>query len=458
MVAPSSPPAVGLARNLAEMWGASRRWRNWRAAREIPRPLVWAHCPSVGEAMAAQAVLGRMRARVGGFGVVMTHTSPSVSPWRDRWNLDNLDYLPLPLPLPGGGPVGRLVRSLSPELIVSARGEVWPAMALAASQLGVPLAIIAGSLRVTSSRLRPAARWVLRSTYRSVTMAAVARPEDANGWARLGVDPNRIHVVGDPRDDLILEAPLDPVASRLSPWSAAGAGVGLFASILATESGLAREAATRVRNRYPRCRMLLVPHRPADADGVASDWRSAGFMTMTWPGESEAAPPPLEVDTIVVDRTGLLASLYQFATVAYVGGGFRPRGPHSLSEPAAFGVPTAVGPSAAEGGESRRFVGRGAVVLTSRRPAEELAERWLEWLDEPVERWRVGLAGRGVLDAGAADRTAALLAKLLPTSSGVVDDGPGEGNGAGHDRTEGEEGHEQITEPAAHVDLQSRDL
>ena len=50
------------------------------------------------------------------------------------------------------------------------------------------------------------------------------------------------------------------------------------------------------------------------------------------------------LDAVVVERVGVLAGLYTVADVAYVGGGFGTRGLHSVVEPAAAGVPVAVGP------------------------------------------------------------------------------------------------------------------
>jgi 3-deoxy-D-manno-octulosonic-acid transferase len=42
---------------------------------------------------------------------------------------------------------------------------------------------------------------------------------------------------------------------------------------------------------------------------------------------------------IIVDQIGLLRSLYQYAFISYVGGGFGKDGVHNVLEPAAFGKP-----------------------------------------------------------------------------------------------------------------------
>jgi 3-deoxy-D-manno-octulosonic-acid transferase len=55
--------------------------------------------------------------------------------------------------------------------------------------------------------------------------------------------------------------------------------------------------------------------------------------------EKLPTPPPV----VVVDRVGMLATLYRYAMAAYVGGGFG-AGVHSLLEPAIAGIPIACGP------------------------------------------------------------------------------------------------------------------
>ena len=52
----------------------------------------------------------------------------------------------------------------------------------------------------------------------------------------------------------------------------------------------------------------------------------------------------VDADVIIVDTIGHLAHLYQFADLAYVGGGFN-KGIHNILEPAAFNIPILFGPN-----------------------------------------------------------------------------------------------------------------
>ena len=47
---------------------------------------------------------------------------------------------------------------------------------------------------------------------------------------------------------------------------------------------------------------------------------------------------------LVIDNIGLLSSIYQYADIAFIGGGFGKKGLHNTLEAAAFGMPVLFGP------------------------------------------------------------------------------------------------------------------
>lgn len=71
-------------------------------------------------------------------------------------------------------------------------------------------------------------------------------------------------------------------------------------------------------------------------------------------------------DIMIIDRIGLLGTLYRYANLAIIGGGFG-KGIHNTLEPAAFGVPLCFGPNYKKFMEANDFVrlGIAKVVKTS---------------------------------------------------------------------------------------------
>lgn len=58
-----------------------------------------------------------------------------------------------------------------------------------------------------------------------------------------------------------------------------------------------------------------------------------------------ASTQTISVQTIVIDNMGMLSSLYQYATIAYIGGGFTNDGIHNSLEAAVYGIPLVFGPT-----------------------------------------------------------------------------------------------------------------
>jgi 3-deoxy-D-manno-octulosonic-acid transferase len=124
----------------------------------------------------------------------------------------------------------------------------------------------------------------------------------------------------------------------------------------------------------------------------------------------------------LIDRVGVLATLYRAGGAAYVGGGFGRAGLHSVLEPASLARPVIVGPRWRASREAALLLEAGAAVAL---PAEReraiaaLAAIWSEWIRDDEGRSAAGARALEVVRAGlgAAERTAALVEGLMAGAS-----------------------------------------
>ena len=65
-----------------------------------------------------------------------------------------------------------------------------------------------------------------------------------------------------------------------------------------------------------------------------------------------------EADCLIIDCYGLLSSIYRYATLAYVGGGFGV-GIHNVPEAAVYGCPVVIGPNNHKFREARELLACG---------------------------------------------------------------------------------------------------
>ena len=224
----------------------------------------------------------------------------------------------------------------------------------------------------------------------------------------------RIEVLGDPRSDSVLRRvgevdPQDPLL-RLGD----GGPTLVAGSTWPADEDVLLDAFARVRA-STRVRLILVPHEPTPAH-LASVEDRARRAGLPHPARLSAAASVAPL--LLVDRVGVLATLYGAGTMAYVGGGFGRAGLHSVLEPAAWGLPVAFGPRWGESRDAallREAGGAEAITGRGREAGAELARRWIGWLDNEAERAAQGARAKTVVEAGrgASARSAAMLADAI---------------------------------------------
>ena len=390
--------------------GAPARLRLWgEQQRDRGRPLVWFHASSVGEGLQAESVLRELRALVPGAQYAYTHFSPSALALARRVPADVADYLPYDRP----AAVQDTLDALAPDLLVFAKLDLWPELATRAAASGAAVAIVAATVSPGSGRLRWPARQLLEAGYRSVTAAGAISADDATRLARLGVPAERIRVLGDPRFDSVAArvravAPDDPLLrfGRGAPTLVAG-------STWPRDEEVLLGAFARLRAGRPDARLILVPHEPTP-EHLAAVEGAAARARLPAPVRLAAAEGPAPL--LLVDRVGVLATLYGAGTTAYVGGGFGRAGLHSVLEPAAWGVPVAFGPNWRESRDARLLLEAGAAeaLRPGPDPAAELLRCWTRWIRDEFGRENQGRRARELVAGGlgAARRSAEMLAGL----------------------------------------------
>ena len=414
-------PAIGL---LSPRWrkgekarkGAGARLLGWaQSQRDETRPLVWFHAASAGEGLQAEAVLRELRRRCPECQVVYTHFSPSAAGLAARIEADVADYLPYDT----SRNVDRLLSALDPDVLVFAKLDLWPELSTRASSSGTHVALIAATVSPESSRLRWPARTILQPGYRVVTVAAAVSSDDASRLAKLGVEPHRIQILGDPRFDSVVEkvaatSPQDPLLrlGRGAPTLVAG-------STWPEDEAVLLPAYARIRSVYPHARLVLVPHEPVEYH-LARIEKAASASGLPRPvrlsAAGEAAP------LVLVDRVGVLAALYGTGTMAYVGGGFGRAGLHSVLEPAAWSLPVAFGPRWTNSRDAALLIdGGGGTALPRGRvtAASALEKVWSTWMQDDSTRLKQGRKARQVVERGrgASETSAEMLLQLISSRS-----------------------------------------
>jgi len=121
--------------------------------------------------------------------------------------------------------------------------------------------------------------------------------------------------------------------------------------------------------------------------------------------------------TLIIDNVGMLSSLYYYATIAFIGGGFTNEGIHNTLEAAVFGKPVVFGPVYEKYLEAVEMVEIGAAF--SAATAIEMEDLLDELLSNSAKRTASGYAGANYVssNAGASNKILEFIqANLLLTN------------------------------------------
>lgn len=411
-------PALGLFDPKIRVGDRARReagdrlleWSRWN--RDPARPLVWFHAASVGEGLQAESVLRALRGLRPDCQIIYTHFSPSAEGFAGRLEVDAADYLPYDLP----GAMDRLLHALEPDILVFTKLDLWPELSARAATSGTHVTMVAATVSRGSGRLRWPVRVLLKPGYQAVATAGAISQDDAGRLARLGVAADRIRVLGDPRFDSVAEKVR--AVPRQDPLLRFGCGLPTMVagSTWPADEAVILRVFADLHRRRPDARLILVPHEPT-ADRLAGLERRVHAAGLPAAQRLSAAESPATL--LVVDRVGVLATIYGAGTMAYVGGGFGRAGLHSVLEPAAWSLPVAFGPRWRDSRDAALLLAAGAArALPSHgaaKAAAALQEQWEVWLADERARQAQGQRAREIVEGGlgAAERSASMLAELI---------------------------------------------
>ncbi len=381
---------------------------------EGSQPVIWVHAVSVGEVIAVTGLIEQLHAHAGARVVVSTTTDTGQKLARQKFGAENVFYFPFDFAFA----IHPYLSLLRPELMVIAETEFWPNTLRAARQAGAKIAIV--NARISDKSLPGYSRFrlLLAPVLRDVDLFLAQTEEDARRLRQIGAPAERVQVSGNLKFDAELPEPPEIVNTLKDQVAREGSGPALvFGSTVTGEEPLLLRAFSNFLVAHPRSVMILAPRHPERFAEVAELLQklSVPFIRRSlWNGESLAGR------VLLLDSIGELASLYQLADAAFVGGSLVPRGGHNILEPARHGVPIIVGNHT----ENFRdivglFESRNAVRVAGPAEFPLLLMHLFEKESEP-ERKAIGVraAETARSQMGATKRTLEALELLLPARNG----------------------------------------
>jgi 3-deoxy-D-manno-octulosonic-acid transferase len=406
------------------LWRGIRDRSYWQGLEErfgfglalAPPAGIWLHAVSLGEMSAAAPLLRALHARNPGVPLVVTAATPAGRARAQALFKEIADVRFLPYDTPGS--VRRFLARIRPCIAIIMETELWPSLFHECERRNVPVFLASARLSAKSvSRYRRLGSLFSGVFTPNVTVAAQST-SDAEKFRAIGAAPNQIHVVGNVKFDLQLDAGLIEAGGVLRSAYGAPRFVWAAGSTHAGEDELLLDAHALLQAHRPESLLLLAPRHKDRFAAVAELLARRGIKfvrrsTMAH-GQSSMPSNAGDIAVLLVDTMGELPAVYASADVAFVGGSLVPIGGHNLLEPAALGLPVLTGPSHFNGKEiALLLLGRGAALQVA--GARELAAALLRLSLEPDERRRMGGIGEEIVESnrGAVERLLGLIEPSL---------------------------------------------
>ena len=334
----------------AKMWVAGRRGifkaigtavGGQRLAVGSQRSAVaWFHCASLGEFEQGRPVIEAFRKEHPEWKILLTFFSPSGYEIRKNYEgADFIFYLPLDTP----GNARKFIRLVRPALAVFVKYEYWFRYLDELHKEKIPVYIISAIFRPGQHFFRWYGSWA-RKQLKKVTCFFVQDETSRELLKAVGIA--RVTVSGDTRFDRV-----SAIAGNARTFPQLEKFAGSQPVFLAGSTWPADEAliTTLIQETGSRMKFIIAPH---ETDRIRVEALKEKVLSFEVSGLSEetviffSGLDESNADrarVVIVDGIGYLSHLYQYATIAYVGGGFG-AGIHNILEAATFGKPVIFGP------------------------------------------------------------------------------------------------------------------
>jgi 3-deoxy-D-manno-octulosonic-acid transferase len=297
-------------------------------------PLVWIHGASVGEVLAAAALIEKLHAlnmRI----LVTSGTVTSAAIVAKRFPADVIhQYVPYDSPRY----VARFLDHWRPSLALFIESDLWPNLILSSAARRIPMVLINGRMSHRSfPRWRKVAGTISALLGRFDICLAQSRV-DAERFTALG--SRNVITTGNLKLDV--QAPPADLAKldRLMTVTR-GRPIIVAASTHPGEEDILLETHRRLAGYFPSLLSVIVPRHPARGDAIARAIATSGLHVAL---RSREELPTATTDIYVADTMGELGLFYRLAPIVFMGGSLVERGGQNPVEAVKLGASIVHGP------------------------------------------------------------------------------------------------------------------
>jgi 3-deoxy-D-manno-octulosonic-acid transferase len=297
---------------------------------------VWFHCASLGEFEQGRPVIEKLKKEYPQQKVVLTFFSPSgYEIQKDYPYADLVTYLPVDT----ASNALNFLSILKPKLAIFVKYEFWLNYLFELHKKRIPTFLISTVIKKHQSFFK----WYGGNFRKALKTYETIYTQDVHSIKLLRVLKVSTGVLtGDTRFDRVLQICSAPKQIKEIDDFAKDSFVIVAGSSWQKDEDYLIESYAALKEKHPQLKLIIAPH---EIDKKNIDRLSNLLIKNKLSFHLFSDNPPAYTDSIlVVNAIGFLSSIYQYGTVAMIGGGFT-NGIHNILEPTVYGLPVLFGPN-----------------------------------------------------------------------------------------------------------------
>jgi 3-deoxy-D-manno-octulosonic-acid transferase len=330
----------------------------------------WFHCASLGEFEQGRPLIEGFRESFPDHLIFLTFFSPSGYEIRKNYTgADHVFYLPEDF----RRKAGKFIQILDPDVVFFIKYEYWYNYLSILKKKGIPTYIVSAIFRPSQPFFRIYGSW-FRNQLKNLSWFFVQDEDSEKLLRKIGI--NNVSVSGDTRFDRV---------TAIISQNKMIKGLDAFNKdshiILAGSSWPEDEKILIpfILEHKSEFKFIIAPHE-VEQERINGLLAQFGSDCLLYSKSDETNIRESRI--LIIDSIGILAYLYRYSFVAFVGGGFGV-GIHNILEPAAFGIPIIFGPNYEKFREARELIIEGGA--TSINNEREFREAIMDLADVPDE-------------------------------------------------------------------------
>ncbi|MEZ0343725.1 MAG: glycosyltransferase N-terminal domain-containing protein [Caldimicrobium sp.] len=334
------------------------------------KPIIWIHAVSVGEVLVIAPLIKNLAEQYNIILTTITDTGRLVAQNRFSNLPVRIYYLPLDLERP----LLKFFHKTQPQVLLIAETEIWPNLIRIISEK-IPVALINGRISERSFKRYKFFKFFFKPLFNKLKFLAVQEEIYAQRLIKIGVNPEKIKVVGNLKFELIIPERDFPELKNLPrPLIIAGSThfpeeeIILKSFLKALDKG-SLILVPRHPERFKEVEHLIMKNIDKDIEFLKYSELKTSLKNFK---KAKAV--------LLFDEMGILSSLYKICDLAIIGGSFIPHGGQNPLEAIYWKKPVITGPYMNNFPFVRDFVKEKALIQVY---SEKLSETLKNLIENP---------------------------------------------------------------------------